>query len=573
MLCAPSFLTASFLAVAISSTSNAGVVVEPQAKMGEPLNGLTAGQLDRFELGRAEFLRTLQPADGLGPTFNQQSCGACHNNPVGGTGEVTVTRFGAFSKKGDFDSLDALGGSLLQALTITPGCGEVVPAEATVTATRTTTSTLGLGLIEAIADADLQANEDTPPAGVSGRTHIVQPLEDPKGPSRVGRFGWKAQVATVLTFSGDAALNEMGLTNYLVPTENAPNGDTDLLAACDAVADPEDVMDGGGFFFIERVTDFQRYVAAPPQTPKSGMAGEVHFNAVGCNKCHVSEFTTMKRRGLESAISNKTIKPYSDFLLHDMGQNGDFIAQGGASPSELRTPPLWGLRVREVMWHDSRFVGGTFESRVLDAIAAHNAIASEGNAVVTAFNALTPTEKSELVAFLDSLGRAEFDGDGNNHIDIDDFFAFVDCYGSVGVTPDDPCAIHDIDQNGTVDDSDFDSFLLAYDEELTDCNNDLTVDLEEVLLGALDDNMDGIPDQCQMITPCMADIVGPDFMPPGDGFIDGNDLAYLLVAWGPNPGSLADLVANVTFQPPPDGVVDGADLGVLLSLWGECNAK
>ena len=141
--------------------------------------------------------------EGLGPIFNQNACSSCHNNPIGGSGSITVVRFGFYDPKGiGFDPLTALGGSLLQAQAINVACSETVPGPANVQAQRVTPSTLGLGLIEAIADADIVYRETNPPSpAVSGRAHLVTPLETPQGPLRVGRFGWKAQVATVLTFS------------------------------------------------------------------------------------------------------------------------------------------------------------------------------------------------------------------------------------------------------------------------------------------------------------------------------------------------------------------------------------
>ncbi len=569
--CAPSlFVTACFFAIGAAGQASAGSVIEPQPKMGEPLRALSPAELDRFEKGKEKFSHVLTVAEGLGPTMNQQSCASCHNNPVGGSGGQFVTRFGMIGKKGDFDPMEAFGGSLLQSLTITPGCGEVIPPD-TITAHRITPSALGFGLVEAIPDEDIQAYANKPPRGVSGRTHIVQPLEDLDGPTRVGRFGWKAQVATVLSFSGDASLNEMGLTNNLVQTENAPNGDEVLLASCDTVADPEDVEDGEGYYFIERITDFQRYLAPPPQTPRSGMAGEVLFNQVGCNKCHVNSFTTGNPAGIEPFLANQVIKPYSDFLLHDMGQAADFIGQGQASPTEIRTTPLWGLRVRDPLWHDGRISGGTFTFRVISAINEHSAFGSEANSIIAAFNALSEKDKELVIAFLDSLGRAEFDGDGNNVIDLIDFFSFRDCYGQSGISADAPCAIHDIDQDGDVDDDDYASFLLAYDGDLLDCDRNGELDFTAILAGAPDLDFNGVPDDCVVAPVCPADAVSNvTFQPPGDGVVDAADLAFMLGQWGANPGSPADIVSNVTFQPPPDGVVDGADLAFLLGEWGSC---
>ncbi len=438
--------------------------VQLQPRMGQPLLGLTGPQRTRFEAGKIAFDTTLTAPEGLGPTFNQDSCSSCHNTPSGGSGSITVTRFGFSDPKGvGFDPLANLGGSLLQAQAISAQCQESVPAEANVTSLRATPSTLGFGLIEAIPDAAIQANATRPPPLVSGRVHMAPVLEAPPL-VRAGRFGWKAQLATVLSFSGDAALNEMGLTNRIVGQENKPNGDADLLALCDTVADPEDHPDIHGVEFVDRVTDFQRFLAPPPQTPRSGMTGESVFNAVGCANCHVRAFTTATTVGLEEAIRGKGLRPYSDFLLHDMGLNADFIAQGDAEEGELRTPPLWGLRVRDPLWHDGRVAGGTFASRVLEAIALHDALNSEARPAAQAFAVLDQADRDRVVAFLDSLGRAEFDHDGDIDVDGADYLAFRACRnGSQNISADDACAISDVDQDGDVDDDDFDLFVAAAD--------------------------------------------------------------------------------------------------------------
>ena len=393
----------------------------PQPKMGAPVSGLTALELQRFDDGKVDFANVFDVAQGLGPIFNQISCANCHNNPVGGSGGTTVTRFGYDDGKGTFDPLVAIGGSLLQAGAIDPAVGEVIPVQANVTANRVTPSVLGAGLVEAIDDADILVNETSPPtAVVSGRVHWVSPLEDPTGPLRAGRMGWKAQIATVLTFSGDASQNELGFSNRLVPFDNAPNGNQALLSAWDTVADPEDGPDGNGLDFIDRVTHFQRYLAAPPQTPKSGMTGEALFNSVGCADCHVASWTTKNDPAIEVALRNKTIRPYSDFLLHDVGLVSDFIADGDASGQEIRTPSLWGLRTRDPLWHDGRVVGGTLETRMLGTggiIELHAVFGAESRPSGIAFQSLSSSDQLAVVAFLDSLGRAEFDSDGDNVLD------------------------------------------------------------------------------------------------------------------------------------------------------------
>ncbi|MBL8752137.1 MAG: hypothetical protein JNK15_02450 [Planctomycetes bacterium] len=488
--------------VLASSASLAAQVAQP--KMGAPVAGLTPTQRARFDAGRVDFLRVVQPAEGRGPIFNQTSCASCHNNPVGGAGSQFVTRFGFTDGKGNFDPLAALGGSLLQAQAINVACQEVIPAAANTTALRVTPSALGMGLVEAIPDAVIAARETNPPsANVSGRAHWVTPLETPSGPQRVGRFGWKAQVATTLTFSGDAAQNEIGLSNRLVPFDNAPNGNAALLAAWDTVADPEDGPDVNGQHYIDRITDFQRYLAAPPQTPKSGLDGEAIFTAVGCADCHVAAYTTANDPALEPALRNKVIKPYSDFLVHDMGTAADFIEHAPVTGNELRTPSLWGVRNRDPLWHDGRVVGGTLQSRILGSngiIALHGAFGSEAAPSANAFNALSAGDKQKVVAFLDSLGRAEFDWDGNNALDLADLNAFRVNMGGP-FTANSPQAVFDVNQDGYVNYTDLTVFATVYE---VDCNNNGTNDLADVLNGTVGDaNADLVPDECQFCQPSL----------------------------------------------------------------------
>jgi CxxC motif-containing protein (DUF1111 family) len=542
-------------AIGIAGIAMAGVVA-PQPKAGAPLPDLTPAQLAQFNIGAVQFQRVFEIGEGLGPIFNKSACSSCHSTPLGGWGTITVTRFG-YSDKGTFDPLDHLGGSLHQVAAIDSACAEFIPGPeiANVVVSRVTNSSMAFGLVESILDSDILANEDpfdSDADGVSGRAHIVEVVESP-GVEKVGRFGWKAQVATVLTFSGDAAQNELGITNRLFPTESAPNGDLDLLAQCDQVPDPEDGPDGEGFDYIDRVTHFQRFLGVPPQTPKSGMTGEAIFTAIGCAKCHVASWSTPDDPGLEDALRNKTFRPYSDFLLHEMGLLGDGIVQGAAEPGEMRTPTLWNLRTRDPMLHDGRASGGTFEDRVAGvggAIWWHAVLGSEAQGSGDAFFALSFEEQGQVVAFLNSLGRLEFDEDGNNIINIVDFVGFRDCYGQTGLTPDDPCALHDIDQDGDVDDDDFASFLVAYEDKDGDCNGNGVSDLTEILQGAPDRNFDGVPDDC---VACVGDL-------DGDGSVNGADLGLMLAQWG-SPGN-ADLNG--------DNVVDGSDLGLLLAAWGDC---
>ena len=428
--------------------------------MGEPIQGLTPHQVERFTQGAAIFDHTFVPSEGLGPIFNAENCAHCHITPIGGASSKIVTRFGvAATATTAFDPLANLGGSLLQAESIDPPtCQEFVPPEANVVVHRITPPTMGFGLVEAILDDDILANAVNPPPGVHGIASYVQPLEDRNGPARVGRFGWKDQQATLESFSSDAMLNEMGITNEYLPNENAPNGNLASLAQCDSVADPEDHPDAQGYFMIDRTTDFMKFLAPPPQTPKSGMSGEAVFEAIGCAACHLSTpFTTSI--AAEPGLANVPVKAYSDFLLHDMGSLGDGIVQGMATEHFMRTAPLWGIYLRGpiALLHDGRASGGkTLGENVAIAIEDHD---GEGSASRNAFDALGAAQKQALVQFLNSLGRAEFDWDGNLHVDDFDWQALEPLVTGPSAeplfTPDDPAAIGDIDQSGTLDLVDF----------------------------------------------------------------------------------------------------------------------
>ncbi|MBT4531015.1 MAG: hypothetical protein HOC27_07395 [Phycisphaerae bacterium] len=530
---------------------------DPQARPGDPLHNLTEALMQRFDVGKLAFNEELTIEGGLGPIFNKTSCGNCHNNPVGGPGSQTVTRFGHLGKKGGFDPLAELGGSLLQAEAISEDCAEMVPVEANVTTFRVTNGALAYGLVEAISDEDLLANRDSQPEAQRGEAHMVSNFEDPTDELHVGRFGWKAQVASVLTFSSDASQNEMGLSNRFLPFDNAPNGDEELLANCDTVADPEDGPDAEGFDFIDRVTDFQRLLAPPPQTPKFGVQGEIIFNDLGCAVCHTASFITADNPEIESVLRNIAIRPYSDFLLHNMGIAGDGIVQGAGGGQELKTPPLWGIAYRNPMWHDGRFSDGTFESRIRDSIAEHGVFGSQGIPSAEAFANSTPEEQDMVLQFLQSLGQLEFDSDSDGDVELNDFHGYIDttgfrgCFG-VPVSPDDPCAIHDIDQDGDVDLDDFDIFLLAFDTTPSDCNANGVADMLDILLGEADVNNDGVPDVCQV---CVGDM-------DDDNIIDVSDLLVIIGSWGTCSNCPADINS--------DGVVNVTDLLYIVESWGPC---
>jgi len=420
-----------------------GVPIQP--RMGEPLAGLDARARDAFVDGRAAFSRPITRAEGLGPVFNDDRCSDCHLLPaIGGSSTRTVTRF---ARAGD--EMTDRGGSLLQFLALGPACEEFVPPDSQVRARRLTPHVFGAGLVERIADADLLARVTARPDGVASVARLVVPLEG--GPPRVGRFGWKCQLATLRSFSADAARDEIGLTNALLPEESAPNGVPERAERCDLVEDPEDGPDARGRTLVARMTTFQRLLAPPPQTPRGGMRGEAVFEALGCEACHRRAFTL---------DDGTTLLPYSDFLLHDMGALSDGISQGPGTAHLMRTAPLWGLAQRSVMLHDggSR---GSWEQAVRDAIARHDGQAAPAR---ERFARLDAEDAAALLAFLRSLGRAELDADRDHDVDLDDWPAVRAAVGGPRPIygPDDPESFADVDRDGDVDLLDLSAWQRAF---------------------------------------------------------------------------------------------------------------
>jgi CxxC motif-containing protein (DUF1111 family) len=359
------------------------------AGIGDPFSGLTPADQAAFDDGKVAFQEEEKPKDGLGPVFNGTSCAQCHFNPaVGGDSNIVETRFGT-TDKNKFDALGDLGGSLIQSQGIgkVGGCtepfvGETVPPDATIVTGRKTTPLFGLGLVDAVPDSTFE-NLTTN----GGKVNLV--LDPRSGTRKVGKFGWKAQVSSLFVFSGDAYLNEMGITSPFFPNEQCPSGDCALIAACNPVADPED--DGED---VQAFDDFMTLLAPIPRgtiTP-SVAAGEGVFNRIGCEGCHVSTLTTGPSD--IAALNQQPFHPYSDFLLHHMGTLGDGIEQGKAAGDEMRTAPLWGLRFRSRFLHDAR------TNSLGEAIAAHDGAAK---AAADAFRQLNAADRQALLDFLGSL--------------------------------------------------------------------------------------------------------------------------------------------------------------------------
>lgn len=367
---------------------------------GEPLPGLSADLLARFDAGKEEFVQVETPADGLGPVFNEVSCAKCHlQGAIGGGGTLVETRFGKRNPGGTFDPLAQFGGSLIQTTGISNhGCtqpGERVPPAANVVAGRQTTPLFGLGLLDAVSDRlllQLADPNDFNGDGISGRLNIVTSPETQR--PAIGRFGWKSQVPSVFVFSGDAYLNEMGITNNLFPVESAPQGgravcDDDIPAP--TLEDPDDNGNGIGDN-VEAFTDFMRFLGPPPHAGTATvqiLRGARTFVGIGCASCHQPVLVT--RPMPIPALSRKRFFPFTDLLLHDMGALGDGIEQGRAKGGEMRTAPLWGLRMSAPYLHDGR------AATISAAILAHD---GEGANARARFSRLPAGSLADLLAFL-----------------------------------------------------------------------------------------------------------------------------------------------------------------------------
>ncbi len=357
--------------------------------------------LRSFNDNRFIFEEVENVADGLGPVYNAQSCGECHQNvATGGASQIAEHRTGKLM--GD-DFFESLGGSLVHSRATHPDIVELVVYEDSIRTFRISTNTLGAGYVEAIANTTLLRIRNQQPAALRGSVLLAPVLEADNRP-RLGRFGWKNQHASLVSFAADAYLNEMGITSPLVPTENTSSGmDVGWGTEYDRVADPED--DGVD---IVAFADFMRSTKAPSRGPIDAdvLAGETIFKTIGCATCHVATIVTSPpgtpinggKFVVPPALGNKTIHPYSDFLLHDIGTGDGIPVQSTPefawTASQIRTAPLWALRTRNRLMHD----GLTFTER--EAIERH---AGQAAPVTAKFKALSAADQALLLEFLDSL--------------------------------------------------------------------------------------------------------------------------------------------------------------------------
>lgn len=424
---------------------------------------LTFEQQSTFKLGNALFRKlwvsspsSTQASDGLGPLFNARACQSCHlkdgrGHPPEGNPDATsmflrLARAARTDEErariADHAALnfpDPVYGGQLQDLAV-PG----LPAEGRMTidytevpvtlkdgtvvslrkpsygvtdlaygpldpdttlSPRVTPQMIGLGLVEEIHPADILALADPDDAdgdGISGKVSLVR--EAATGRVALGRFGWKAQTPTIRQQSADAFAGDIGISTPDVPRHH---GDcTNAEAAC--LAMPTGVQARLGDVeapppVLDLVAFYSRNLAVPARRgagDEKVLAGKKLFYDSGCVSCHHPKFVT-RRDAADKAQAFQLIWPYSDFLLHDMGEGlADGQEVGVATGSEWRTPPLWGIGLTEKVNQHSFFLHDGRARNLTEAILWHG---GEAQAARDRFADMAADDRAALIRFLESL--------------------------------------------------------------------------------------------------------------------------------------------------------------------------
>jgi CxxC motif-containing protein (DUF1111 family) len=401
-------------------------------------NGVADDATHQTDLMKFEEVEQL--SDGLGPLYNAQSCRECHQSPVSGAAsQVTELRVGHQGPEGHFRNPEIpiahgaeviSGRSLVNDRAICPNAAfpsseiqERVPETEAIRTFRLSLSLLGDGFVEAVADQTLidLAEQQCKSSHRKICGQVLQvPIVEAPGQMSVGRFGWKDQHASLLSFAGDAYLNEMGITNRLQPDE--------VTKLCNTASEPNDTPGPDGLSDIDHFARFVRATKAPGRDSKlaSGaiaQKGEGLFAKIGCAACHVETLTTApsgtKINGgtytIPVALGSITFHPYGDFLMHDVG-TGDGILQATrehygnkvfqmmsgylskqdfeSSRNKIRTAPLWGVRLRPRLMHDGESV------TLREAILRHR---GEATQVSQRFEKLKKEDQEAIIEFLKSL--------------------------------------------------------------------------------------------------------------------------------------------------------------------------
>lgn len=362
-----------------------------------PIPGLSHEELAQFARGDVAFNDEIfTEATGLGPIFVATSCGGCH--PIDGKGHpfTTLTRFGQSDSTGN--KFKHLGGPQLQHRALPGYQPEQLPPDAP-SAKFTPPANTGLGFLAYVTDADLLAMSDPNDLngdGISGRVHWVSIPEYAKTQQNamvqngkyIGRFGKKASVHSLLQQTANAYNQDMGVNSILEPYDTWSGKLTEPEVSLNTI---NDVV-----FYLETLKAPVQRNANNPEV----IQGKNTFVQLGCESCHRS--TMQSGDAPIQALRFKTFHPYTDLLLHDMGDElREPYTEGSAGTSEWRTPPLWGLGLSKqsqggkyYLLHDGR--AGSIE----EAILFHGGEAQKSK---TSYQNLSSSEKMTLITFLESL--------------------------------------------------------------------------------------------------------------------------------------------------------------------------
>lgn len=399
-----SSLLALTLSVAIGAVACAELFTEPVFDgdvFDAPVPGLTAVEMAAFTRGDAEFGRNFAPNTGLGPIFNNISCISCHSGDGRGRIENALQRIGS----PDDGLLGHLGGPQIQDKA-TPGAEAERLPNGVAVSLRLPPPVFGVGLIEAIPDSVILALADPDDAdgdGISGRANIVAspefvPASEIGGGSgpRLGRFGRKAQVSSLMQQVLEAYLQDIGITSDFLPVENRNPLSSVPVEAADHAPDPEipAATVQATVFYIRTLAP-----SAPGEMTPRREEGRTLFGSVGCASCHVPTLRTGDHP--VRALAHRDVTLFSDLLLHDMGDAlADNRPDGDASGREWRTTPLWGLRLMRRFLNGDAFLLHDGRARsVEEAILLHG---GEGQRARDAFAALTPAQRAALLDFVES---------------------------------------------------------------------------------------------------------------------------------------------------------------------------
>lgn len=430
------FMAAAALILVLGSVATQN----PQAPTG--FDGKTNGMVDAatHQADQAKFDEVEQLSDGLGPLYNAQSCRECHQNPLsGGESQVSELRVGHLGPDGRFltpnipiaHGAEVIAGrSLVNDRAICPNAAfpdkeiqERVPDTETIRTFRVSLNLLGDGFVEAVAGqtlVDLSKQQCKSSRGKICGQVLYVPIVEAPGKMDVGRFGWKDQQASLLSFAADAYLNEMGITSRLQPDE--------VTKLCNTASEPNDAPGPDGLSDIDHFARFIRATKAPARDAQlagtaAAQKGHQLFQNIGCATCHVETLTTAPAGTqidggtftIPAALGSVTFHPYSDFLMHNVG-TGDGILQftpehygrrvmarmssylakqnPESTRNKMRTAPLWGVRFRPRLMHDG-------ESLTLsDAIRRHG---GEARQAAQRFEALKRSDQDAIIDFLKSL--------------------------------------------------------------------------------------------------------------------------------------------------------------------------